>query len=85
MISHQTEERLLTFLQVVLMLASICLAVVVPIWAAYTSWKVEKECLSLGYRESKRPFFSEGYCIIRLDQTDVVVPLPEARSKGRAR
>jgi hypothetical protein len=79
MISHETEDRLLLGLQVALVIIMF-LAICYPV---YITWRIEKECLALGYRDAKRPLFTDGYCMIRTDQSDIVVPIAEARKGGR--
>jgi len=40
------------------------------------SWaKAERKCLAAGYKSGKIDVLLTGYCIKRVDQTDVVVPL----------
>lgn len=41
----------------------------------------QSECLSHGYKESKVDMFFNPYCIKRVDQTDVVLPLDDIRKK----
>lgn len=44
-----------------------------------------RQCLKLGYRDSTTTWlgYGQAYCITRNDQTDIVVPLEEAKAKGR--
>jgi hypothetical protein len=41
------------------------------------------ECLRLGYPSHRVTLLMERYCVKRVDQTDVVVPLHEARRLPR--
>lgn len=49
------------------------------IFTSYTSWKLKRFCLSKGYPQVSLSYYSESYCIKRLDQTDVVTPVSELR------
>lgn len=40
--------------------------------------RAEKECLELGYPRSSIAWNLEKYCIARVNQTDIVVPLATA-------
>ena len=40
-----------------------------------------RQCLSLGYPQSEVAWTLDQYCIVRIDQTDVVVPLAEAKKR----
>lgn len=42
-----------------------------------TQTRLQKQCLELGYKEVSFDYTLEGYCIKRVDQTDVVVPLKD--------
>ena len=43
------------------------------------SARAEKACLKLGYRETSLSWTLEPYCVRRVNQTDEVVPLSDAR------
>jgi hypothetical protein len=48
--------------------------------------RAERACLGLGYRETRVTALLDRYCIVRIDQSDIVVPLSETtprRGKGR--
>lgn len=40
---------------------------------------VESECLSYGYPKGRVDMVFSGYCVKRVDQTDVVVPVSKVR------
>jgi hypothetical protein len=44
---------------------------------------VDQECKRLGYREGSSGIIAAPYCITRSEQTDIVVPLAEARAKAQ--
>lgn len=44
---------------------------------------VERACLSVGYPNGDFRWIGPNYCIKRIDQTDVVVTLDEARRGSR--
>lgn len=44
---------------------------------------VESQCLKLGYREAHVDWAMRAYCVTRVEQTDVVIPLGEARRNSR--
>ena len=62
--------------------------VIVPIWAilgGIRNMKADTECLAAGYPQSKviSAGLGPAYCIKRIDQTDVVVPLSEVERGKR--
>lgn len=44
---------------------------------------LDSQCAALGYRSSKVTWNLDRYCITRIDQTDVVVPLGVAHEKKK--
>ena len=58
-------------------LRSLSIAVAV---VCVVSARTESACLRLGYR-SFSVTVTDRYCVTRIDQTDVVVPLSEARQR----
>lgn len=46
-----------------------------------TYFITESKCLAAGYRASKIDYMLNAYCINRVDQTDIVVPIKEAIKK----
>ncbi len=42
---------------------------------------VDNECTKAGYRDSNVTWTFAAYCIKRVDQTDVVIPLDSARRR----
>jgi hypothetical protein len=46
--------------------------------APCTKMSADSKCLAAGYTSSKVSWKLDAYCIKRVDQTDVVVPLGEA-------
>jgi hypothetical protein len=59
---------------------------IVSIFAAsqlFRGFAAKRECLALGYADARTLFFSPTYCVVRTDQSDVVITLEEARKKGR--
>lgn len=39
----------------------------------------ESECLKLGYKDGRTTIYGRRYCVSRVQQTDLVVPLEKAR------
>jgi len=67
-----------------LVLGSSIVFAVLVIWLVCYAIPVvltQSECLRLGYREANVDVFFNRYCVLRLDQTDIVVPIAEARTK----
>jgi len=77
MISHNTEEKLLTAAQVGLAILPIVFFVVMGVKAA----RLDADCLRAGYPNSKMTWNLEGYCVKRVDQTDTVVPIDTVRGR----
>lgn len=50
--------------------------IAVAIWGGMTL-KAQSDCLGAGYKEGKVDFTLTAYCIKRVDQTDIVVPLED--------
>lgn len=59
------------------------IVVVAVIVGAMASAATHRECLRLGYPRADLTVFLERYCVTRVDQTDLVVPLAEATEKPR--
>ncbi|VVE41860.1 hypothetical protein PCO31111_04218 [Pandoraea communis] len=49
----------------------------------YTKARAKSTCLSLGYRGAEIDVSLTVYCVTRVDQTDVVVPIEEAKKGAR--
>lgn len=61
-------------------IAACALGFLVLCYGALRSAQISAQCVVRGYPSSKTLFGSEGftgYCVKRVDQTDVVVPLEE--------
>lgn len=69
------------------MLASVAIFIILMGVGGWKGSAIARECLRLGYRDASVEWlgYGNGYCIQRRDQTDVVVPLAEARAVGRLR
>lgn len=48
-----------------------------------TKAQAKSTCLALGYRSVEIDASLAAYCIKRVDQTDIVVPIEEAKKGGR--
>jgi hypothetical protein len=57
----------------VLVLLAACVAMIA------VDLNTKRKCLSLGYRDSQLSWAFDRYCVARVDQTDLVVPLSEAQ------
>jgi hypothetical protein len=60
----------------------LCLVISTPIKMGMQT-HVERQCLAMGYRDGDWRLIGPDYCIQRVDQTDVVVPLTTARANNR--
>lgn len=60
-------------------LAGLTAFVVFGLVAAAFSIHLEAECLSLGYRNANLTYKLKQYCVTRLQQTDLVLPIEVAR------
>jgi len=56
-------------------LAVLCIALAISLAYGYCAWKADQKCMSAGYPLTSYNAFGKSFCIKRLDQTDVVVPL----------
>lgn len=63
-------DKLVAFLLVVMAIMIVAM-ITYGVMGLYT----ESQCLKQGYRDSKVDWFLNQYCIKRVDQTDIVVPL----------
>ena len=70
------ELRVIVCFAVPLCIFLLWVAVALPIQLA-----TEAECLRLGYREALIDWHYNRYCVVRIDQTDRVVPLSVAREE----
>lgn len=66
------------------MVAVLCLVAAALAWTgvmAATSAQVAAQCLRLGYPGSRYTWSREAFCTARVDGTDIVVPLREAKPR----
>lgn len=77
MISHDFEDRLITIIVILLVLFAFA---AVP-YLAYREGAVSRQCLAKGYPNTRTTLwtFGQSYCVKRVDQTDVVVKLEDAK------
>lgn len=73
------HEKLIVAGGCLLVAAFLTLAVFTFGWWAPTEMKLHKFCLSRGYRSYDIDYGFNKYCIKRLDQTDVVVPVEDVK------
>lgn len=71
-----TDDKLLAAMSV-----GVVLFIAVLIWFAVLCAATERRCLAAGYPHSNVTPWIERYCIKRVNQTDVVLPLTEAERK----
>ena len=61
-----------------MLIISMLILLVVGI-TSYVDYTVKRDCLAAGYASHTVVFPFEGYCIKRVDQTDVVIPVEGIR------
>ncbi len=67
----------------VVLVVSILGVIATILLLSFRQAQIEKACLQYGYPDSKMTFLLDGYCIVRIDQTDHVLPLADAERKPR--
>lgn len=62
-----------------------CLLILFSVLGPYgcRNMLLKDECLKLGYTSHQQSWTFSRFCIARQDQTDVVLPLEEARKRPR--
>lgn len=60
------------------------LLVLMGVAASIQELRVDAQCAALGWRDSNVTWNFKAYCIRRVNQTDVVVPLDSARALRKA-
>jgi hypothetical protein len=66
--------------EVVIVATALAIVVLVVALAVFHA-RIDAQCLRAGYPGSTYDYALNAYCVKRVDQTDVVVPLSEVRGK----
>lgn len=66
-----------------LVMATVAVVIGVGAFTVVAKRQTEQRCLRAGYRDASVTWNLERYCVTRLDQTDVVVPLAAAEANPR--
>jgi hypothetical protein len=67
-------------------LATVILLAFSAMWLVFTMvdrMQLARECFSLGYPETRMSVMFEKYCVARENQSDIVLPIEEARKRPR--